>query len=75
MIKRIETTINSAELDRKFDGRNQDIIRVVVTNEKGERAVGFLAASIQNGRVQFELTTKKNRGKETIKTAVADWVL
>lgn len=75
MIERIEVNVNSAELDPDHGGRNQDIIKVVVTNEKGDRAIAFLSAVMSHGRIQFELTTKKNGGKETRKTAVADWKL
>jgi len=75
MIERLNASINSAELDPDHGGRNQDIIRVVVTNEKGDRAIAFLSAVMSHGRIQFELITKRNGGKETRKTAVADWKL
>jgi hypothetical protein len=75
MIERLNAIFNSAEFDPDDGGRNQDIIRVEITNENGKRAVAFLSAVTRNGRVTFELVTKKNDGKETLKTAVADWLL
>lgn len=54
---------------------DKTIARVVVEDESGNRAIGFLSAKLVNGRVRFTLTTKKNRHKETTTHATADWVL
>ena len=51
------------------------ISRTVVEDEQGRRAIAFLSARIDRGRVKFQLTTKKSRHKETIVNATADWVI
>jgi len=75
MIERLNATFDAVEFDPDHGGHNQDIIRVVVTNEKGEKAIAFLSAVISSGRVRFELIAKKHRGIETAKKATADWLL
>lgn len=72
MYDRIDHTRKKSDL---ADGRNGDITRVVVEDERGCRAIGFLTVKLVRGRVKFELTVKKHRGKETITGAVADWVI
>jgi hypothetical protein len=54
---------------------DKTITRVAVEDEAGNRAIGFLSAKLVNGRVRFTLTVKKNKCKETITHATADWVL
>ena len=71
MQDRCEFAIEKAEIG----DRNIDVARVVVTDEKGCRAIAFLNVRLVRGRAKFTLTTKKHRGQETITGAVADWVI
>lgn len=51
------------------------ISRTVVEDAFGRKAIAFLSARVERGRVKFQLTTKKGHYKETKVNATADWVL
>jgi hypothetical protein len=72
MIQRLESEIDA---DNLRDDRDHDVIRVVVENDKGEKATAFVSVQMVGGRPRFTLTTKKNKGGETIVHATADWRL
>ena len=58
-----------------LDDQGADIVRVIIEDEKGRRAVAFLGAKLVRGRVKFKLVTLKNDLEETHKEATADWIL
>jgi hypothetical protein len=69
MIERIEQRLEKSTLKDR-----DDIIRVVVEDEKGRSAIAFLSARLANGRVKFTLTTKKNKSEGMVHST-ADWML
>jgi hypothetical protein len=69
MIERIEQKLDVMALES-----NDEIIRVVVEDDKGRRAIAFLSAKLVSGRVKFTLVTKKNKG-EGKACSTADWML
>ena len=71
MIQRLESEIDAANLD----DRDHDAIRIVVENNKGEKATAFLSVQMVGGRPRFTLTAKKSHNSETIVRATADWRL
>jgi len=72
ILNRFEYVLDKSDL---VDGRSVDVVRALVNDEKGCRAIAFLSAKLVRGRVRFTLTTKKHRGQETVTGAVADWVI
>lgn len=68
----IDRTYNAAELD---SGTSKTIARIVVENDRGLRAIGFLSLRLVRGRVQYKVTVKKDRGEETEASATANWVI
>lgn len=75
MINQANIKIESVDINPDFGGRKSQLVRIVVEDDKGTHATAFVQAVIKHGRVQFELTVLKSDLGETIKTAMADWLL
>jgi hypothetical protein len=72
MLERQEITLDAANIR---DDHGEDVARVVVENEKGEKAIVFVTVQMVHGRPRFALIAKKNKGIETEVRATPDWRL
>lgn len=54
--------------------RSQDISRIVITDNKGRKAIAFLTVQMVSGRPRFKVIAKKNLRKESHAQATSDWM-
>ena len=67
-------TVTREELEAK-SGSIETVVRVIIENTDGTRAICFISARVHDGRATFDMRTVKRDGGEVYRKASASWVI